>query len=537
MRVISNTRCTAIGPRTSTSRRSYSVSRSRNIRIARRPEESRKSSAPQVERDDVDRRLALEPLELGLEIGGRVQVELAAQGHQRDRAPYRRVELEPRHRRASLNRAGGGEATEMARLRRADCSGPGITRKRAGSGFAYYDDEGRKVTEPEVLARIRELGIPPAWKDVWICPHPERAPAGDRDRRRRAQAVPLPRGLAHAPRRGEVRRHDPLRPRAARAARARRGGPASPPSELTRERVLACAVRLLDRGFFRIGTEEYTDVLRAGHDPQGAREDRRRADALRLPGQERSAADHGGRRPAGDRHRVRAQAPPRRRGRPARLQVGPRLVRRALRRHQRLPEAGHRRRLLGQGLPDLERDRARRGRARRLRPRAGHEDLTQARDTRAIKETALLPRQHARGLPRRPTSTRASSTPSAAAWCSTSNCSPRPPSSRRRCPTTTRRSSGRCSTCSTRSESPRVERLARLGPRFRAAGRAAAAVGRSAAASRGRASGRPGRSARRARRASPARAERSAWAGRWAAERSCASSPIRRRRASPARSG
>ena len=60
----------------------------------------------------------------------------------------------------------------MARLRRTDCSGPGITRKRAGSGFAYFDDDGEKVTEAEVLTRIRELGIPPAWKDVWICPYP-----------------------------------------------------------------------------------------------------------------------------------------------------------------------------------------------------------------------------------------------------------------------------------------------------------------------------------------------------------------------------
>src|SRR5262245_31152042 len=59
----------------------------------------------------------------------------------------------------------------MARLRRADCSGPGISRKRAGSAFAYYDD-GVKVDEPDVLERIRALGIPPAWKDVWICPHP-----------------------------------------------------------------------------------------------------------------------------------------------------------------------------------------------------------------------------------------------------------------------------------------------------------------------------------------------------------------------------
>ena len=61
----------------------------------------------------------------------------------------------------------------MTRLRRADCSGPGITRKRAGSGFAYFDSStGEKIGDRETLERVRELGIPPAWKDVWICPFP-----------------------------------------------------------------------------------------------------------------------------------------------------------------------------------------------------------------------------------------------------------------------------------------------------------------------------------------------------------------------------
>ena len=58
------------------------------------------------------------------------------------------------------------------RLRRADCSGPGIHRKRRGRGVSYVDDDGERVDEPEALERIAELGIPPAWKDVWICPDP-----------------------------------------------------------------------------------------------------------------------------------------------------------------------------------------------------------------------------------------------------------------------------------------------------------------------------------------------------------------------------
>src|SRR3954465_6661953 len=56
------------------------------------------------------------------------------------------------------------------RLRRTDCSAPGLTRRTAGKGFTYLDADGERVTEPEDVERIAELGIPPAWKDVWICP-------------------------------------------------------------------------------------------------------------------------------------------------------------------------------------------------------------------------------------------------------------------------------------------------------------------------------------------------------------------------------
>ena len=58
----------------------------------------------------------------------------------------------------------------MTRLRRSDCSEPGITRRRSGRGFAYHDADGERITERDVIARIKALGIPPAWEDVWICP-------------------------------------------------------------------------------------------------------------------------------------------------------------------------------------------------------------------------------------------------------------------------------------------------------------------------------------------------------------------------------
>ena len=58
----------------------------------------------------------------------------------------------------------------MARLRKADPSGPGIERRRRGRGFEYFDQEtGEKVDEDFVLERISALAVPPAWKEVWIC--------------------------------------------------------------------------------------------------------------------------------------------------------------------------------------------------------------------------------------------------------------------------------------------------------------------------------------------------------------------------------
>src|SRR3954469_6841223 len=60
----------------------------------------------------------------------------------------------------------------MPRLRRADCSSAGIQRRRRGKGFEYLDQDGTRLTDEETLERIRELAIPPAWDDVWICPFP-----------------------------------------------------------------------------------------------------------------------------------------------------------------------------------------------------------------------------------------------------------------------------------------------------------------------------------------------------------------------------
>ena len=57
-------------------------------------------------------------------------------------------------------------------MREIDCNGPGIRRRRAGKGFTYLDEHGRRIADRRVIARIKALAIPPAWENVWICPDP-----------------------------------------------------------------------------------------------------------------------------------------------------------------------------------------------------------------------------------------------------------------------------------------------------------------------------------------------------------------------------
>jgi DNA topoisomerase I len=140
------------------------------------------------------------------------------------------------------------------RLRRSQLDRAGIVRVRRGRGFAYLGPDGMRVEASE-LERIRALVIPPAWSDVWICPYPNG----------HIQAV----GIDSAGRR-QYRYHDAWTKRRdgekfARmiefagclpelrskiAADLRQPG-------LTKSRVLALGVRLLDVGMFRVGGEEY----------------------------------------------------------------------------------------------------------------------------------------------------------------------------------------------------------------------------------------------------------------------------------------
>ena len=141
------------------------------------------------------------------------------------------------------------------RLRRSTVGGPGVRRIRRGRGFSYVDSDGRAVDDPETLARIDALVIPPAWKKVWICPHPHgHIQAVGTDAAGRKQYLYHERWQAE---RAEEKYDRTLR-MANRLPEWRLrvlddlGG-----RGLHRERVLAVAHQLLDVGYFRAGGEEY----------------------------------------------------------------------------------------------------------------------------------------------------------------------------------------------------------------------------------------------------------------------------------------
>jgi DNA topoisomerase IB len=145
----------------------------------------------------------------------------------------------------------------MTRLRRSDHAAPGISRVGAGKGFYYRHPDGEKVTDEATLERIEALVIPPAWKDVWIAPHDNGhvqatgIDAAGRKQYRYHDAWREQRDHEKFDRVLEFAAHLP-KLRATLLEHLRLEG-------LPRDRSLACSVRLLDLGFFRLGSEDYAE--------------------------------------------------------------------------------------------------------------------------------------------------------------------------------------------------------------------------------------------------------------------------------------
>lgn len=155
----------------------------------------------------------------------------------------------------AATRESPASAAGRAGLRYVSDGTPGISRRRAVHGFRYVDAGGKPVRDAATLARIRSLVIPPAWREVWICPLANgHIQVTGRDARGRKQYRYHPRWRAQ---RDETKyehvigfgQRIPAIRRAVDKDLARPG--------LPREKVLAAVVRLLETTMMRVGNEEY----------------------------------------------------------------------------------------------------------------------------------------------------------------------------------------------------------------------------------------------------------------------------------------
>jgi DNA topoisomerase-1 len=149
----------------------------------------------------------------------------------------------------------GVEAARAAGLRYIGEASPGIHRKRAGKGFAYYTPDGELVRQKERLNRIRSLAIPPAWIEVWICPSPRgHIQATGRDAKGRKQYRYHKSWREHRDetKYGRMIEFGRALPRLRKRIERDLSLPGMP-----RDKVVAAVVRLLDDSSIRVGNREY----------------------------------------------------------------------------------------------------------------------------------------------------------------------------------------------------------------------------------------------------------------------------------------
>ncbi|MDP2772746.1 MAG: DNA topoisomerase IB [Nocardioides sp.] len=145
----------------------------------------------------------------------------------------------------------------MPRLRRTSPEQPGWTRRRAGRGFVYLDEHGTRLPEDDAQ-RVRDLVIPPAWRDVWVTPHDNghlQAVGTDEAGRRQYLYHPVWRAKRDAEKFDRMQDFGRALVKARELVIADLGREGMP-----LERACAAAVRLLDLGYFRIGNDVYADT-------------------------------------------------------------------------------------------------------------------------------------------------------------------------------------------------------------------------------------------------------------------------------------
>ena len=147
------------------------------------------------------------------------------------------------------------QAATRAGLRYVTDGISGIRRRRAGAGWVFFASDGNRIKDPDVRSRIASLVIPPAWTNVWICPHAKghiQVTARDARGRKQYRYHPLYR---EARDRSKFRRMlefseilPAIRERVERDLRA---------ADLSRRQILATVVVLLDKTLIRVGNDEY----------------------------------------------------------------------------------------------------------------------------------------------------------------------------------------------------------------------------------------------------------------------------------------
>ena len=144
----------------------------------------------------------------------------------------------------------------MPRLRRTSPDDPGWTRRRAGKGFVYLDESGKRLSARRAQ-RVKDLVIPPAWEDVWITPYENgHLQAVGSDEAGRRQYIYHPEWRT----RRDAAKHDRVLQFGRALSRAREKVLTDLGTDgMSLERACAVAVRLLDLGYFRIGNDVYAD--------------------------------------------------------------------------------------------------------------------------------------------------------------------------------------------------------------------------------------------------------------------------------------
>ncbi|WP_370034262.1 DNA topoisomerase IB [Qipengyuania mesophila] len=143
----------------------------------------------------------------------------------------------------------------MTKLIYVDDDLPGITRKRAGRGWAYYDPEGGLITDPAERRRLNAIALPPAYTDAWFCPAPNGhilATGIDAKGRKQYRYHPEFRAAREGEKFDSCITFGSLLPLVRKRVEEDLRG-----HKLTRERAVASVVRLLDLGAVRVGNEGY----------------------------------------------------------------------------------------------------------------------------------------------------------------------------------------------------------------------------------------------------------------------------------------